>query len=210
MSHSKVKKSASSIITKINKININKLNINKLNLNSLCCNSNIHLILPKIINKIDEHHWVILSRNKNAISFIKNNINELSYKCLPNICRLKSIEAIRLIADNIHLLNDESWEVLCKNNMAIPIIETHINFIINNGFLVQLCININAIHIIEKHLNLLCENCWVNICLNDNAYLLIKDNLNKLTHIDCWINMCWNNNFNIINDIIKNNLDKFI
>jgi hypothetical protein len=166
------------------------------------------LILPKIIHKIDKYHWFILSRNKNAISFIKNNINELNNKCWSNICTLESLEAIRLIADNIHLLNDESWELLCKNKMAIPIIETHINHIINNGYLLQLCMNINAIHIIEKHLNLLCENGWVNICLNENAYLIIKNNINKLTHIDCWINMCWSNNFNIINDIIKNNLDK--
>ncbi len=224
MSHSKVKKSFKSSIIKIDKIdkinnnkynnnnnnnNNNKLYIDKLNLNSLCCNPNIQLILPKIIHKIDEYHWFILSRNQNAISFIKNNVNKLTYNnCWSNICDFKSIEAIRLIADNIHLLNNESWEVLCKNEMAISILETHIDYIIKNGFLLELCLNINAIHIIEKYLNLFCENCWANLCLNNNAYLLIKNNLDKLTHIDCWINMCWNNNFNIVNDIIKNNLNK--
>jgi len=194
----------------INNNNLDKyISIDKLNLNNLCFNPNIHLILPKIIDKIDKYHWFILCRNINAISFIKNNIDKLTYNnCWLNICTLKSIESIRLVADNIHLLDYQSWELLCKNEMAIPLLETHIDYIIKNEFLLQLCININAIHIIEKYLNLMCENCWVNLCLNKNAYLLIKNNLDKLTHIDCWINMCWNNNFDIINDIIKNNLDK--
>jgi hypothetical protein len=189
--------------------NMKYLNLDNLSLNMLLYNSNIDLIFDKICNKINDMEWSLLYRNENAINIIINNQDKLKYKdCWYHLCSFKNINAIRFIADNTHLLIYKDWVKLCKNEKAISILETNIDFLIKNDFLSELCLNINATNLIEKYLNLMDEDCWVNLSLNKNAYTLLKNNLDKLIHQDCWINLCFNENIDVINDIIKNNLNK--
>ena len=213
------------------KIDDNKsININDLDLFNLLKNRNVHLIFNKISNKIKEEYWPMVCYHENMIEIIKNNLDKLTHKdCWKNLCKLVSIHAIRLIADNVHKLTIECWMELCSNESAIPILETHINTIIKIGCLPQLCLNKNAIHLIKKYLHLMvfyaendmatqrvadqatqafldCEDCWINLCFNINAIDIIKNNLDKMTHKDCWEILC--SNINAIDDIIVNNLDK--
>jgi hypothetical protein len=190
------------------KIDNNKsINIDDLDVFELLKNRNLHLIFNKINNKIKNEYLPMVCYNVNMIDIIKNNLDKFTnIDCWKNLCKLKNIHAIRLMADNVHRLSIECWMELCSNEAAIPILETHIDYILKIGCLPQLCLNKNAIHLIKKYISFMCEDCWINLCFNINAIDIIKNNLDKMTHVDCWEILC--SNINAIDDIIVNNLDK--
>jgi hypothetical protein len=101
---------------------------------------------PELTNNINCYYfWIDLCKNPNAIHIIENNLHELQNNCWHEL--VKNPNAIHIIENNLDKLDEFGWRYLCENPNAIPLLEKHIDKI--QWF--PLATNPNGFSIFEKY-----------------------------------------------------------
>jgi hypothetical protein len=133
--------------------------------------------------------WDNLSENPAAISFLKKNVDKISWEFL-----MKNPNAIQIYEDYPEKIEEIQsyafWQELCQNPYAIHIIEKNLHKIPDHGW-AALVKNENAIHLIEKNLdkldyiglNSLYQRtyvCWERLSENPAAISFLKKNIDKI------------------------------
>lgn len=178
------------------------------------------------VNKISLYGWEYLCHNPNAIDFLEENPDKITWSYLAENTDEKSIKLIKKHIENFSdtfLSTDWNlfWRNLYKNPKMVNTIKEITGKTIDFEW-IHLSQNFGAIELLEKNkeniywyhlsrnpaaIKLIEENNdkinWFVLPQNPEAMDLIKNNLDKII----WNSLCINQNPEAI-ELIKNNLDK--
>ena len=138
----------------------------------LCENQSIEAMLLLEDNK-DKINYTLLSGNKFAERFFKDNLDKICYDYLSSNESKWAMDILK------YHLDKANWLELSTNYYAIDILKNNIDKI----FWCDFCINKNpeAIPIIKDNLSRLRKMDWSILSTNSNAIEILKDNQDKIS-----------------------------
>lgn len=163
---------------------------------TLCRNPNAQHILEKNIENVPNESLWALTRNKELVPIVEQKINEIDYGFNNWLDLCKTENGVDILQNNLDRLDDYFWEALCNNieyNLnAIRLIDNNIQLIDEYCFH-TLVFSSHAVQIIEKNIERLDDHMWYYLCRNPNAVHLIEKHIDNL-HPACWVILCNNPN----------------
>jgi hypothetical protein len=169
--------------------------LDKISWNDFVNNPNaIHVIennLDLCFKSINWRGKIDLLRHPNFIHILKKYQNKiidellfadclLELACNRNTIYIDLLEKyMKKCPEKIQNLTSTFWNDLCKNPIAIHIIEQYLDNLTNFSWQI-LAKNPNATHIISKNLYKLDELGWRHLCENPNAIPILEKNIDKI------------------------------
>jgi hypothetical protein len=155
----------------------------------LCENSNAVKLIEEMINNFPNYvDWRLLSKNKNAIHLLKDNLDKVCWYYLS-----ENENAISILEENIDKV---CWTYLSKNKNAIHLLKDNLDKVC----WYYLSGNENAISILEENID---KIVWCTLSQNNNLELFISKHPEHINLLD-W-DAVSNNEYCI--RLIENNLD---
>ena len=124
-----------------------------------------------------EYHWNALSKNSNAVPFLKENFEHIDWE---ELCHNHSYDAVYLLMQHTEYIN---WLTFSSNPFAIDILRKFPDKINFWG----LSWNYNAIDILEKNLHRT-DISWMGLSQNKNAIHILKQNQDKIDWMQLSLN----------------------